>query len=526
MPTLLLPPAPGSGGRRWAVHLGAGLLAAWVSGCAALEPAVPAGDLRQRILPPADAAPSLFLPKTEAPAAAEESAAPASPRQPQGTAEAEEASSCLPGGPLTLEQAVALALRTNPGLEVMRERIAEAEGGKQVAFAGFLPQARVLYRHIEGEPGNEKFALPTIPTYVGNVAFGGTSDRFDTAEFNVQWILWDFGRTSGAFGQAVTAAEIARLQYLRARQTVAFNVTAAYFAVLQARASARVAREAVVRAESDLRDARNFLQRGTGLRNDLLRADVFLAEMRLGLVKARTAEGVAVAGLNQALGVNVSAPTDVADLPAEPSFDCSLAECLQLAADNREEFGVVVRAIRSARIGTGVAQADFLPRVLVGGSAVHQEANELRGATLASGGLNLELALFEGGRRVGRLRTAEAAVRAAVAQGKEVCDRIAYEVHVAYLGIDDARQRIRLSRTAVTHATENRRVVRDQLDRGDATPTDLVDAELALTRAQQNYYTALYDYQVALARLAYALGVPTLPSGPDAQPPEKASPPP
>jgi outer membrane protein TolC len=45
---------------------------------------------------------------------------------------------------------------------------------------------------------------------------------------------------------------------------------------------------------------------------------------------------------------------------------------------------------------------------------------------------------------------------------------------------------------------------------GEATPTDVVDAELALTRAQQGYYTALYDYQVALARLAYAVGLPVL----------------
>jgi outer membrane protein TolC len=117
------------------------------------------------------------------------------------------------------------------------------------------------------------------------------------------------------------------------------------------------------------------------------------------------------------------------------------------------------------------------------------------------------LALFEGGRRLGRLRSAEAGVRLAVAQGKDICDRIAYEVTVAFVGIDDARQRIGLARTAAASASENLRVVHGLLDRGDATPTDVIDAELALTRAQQNYYTALYDYQTALARLAYAAGV-------------------
>ncbi len=411
---------------------------------------------------------------------------------------------------MTLEEAIDLAFRSNPTLEVMRGRVGQAEGGRQVAFAGFLPEAKLTYREIAGAPATEKFTLPTLPTYVGNVTFGGMSDQFQLAELNVQWVLWDFGRTCGKYGQAVRATEIAKLQYERARQTVAFNVAAAYFTVLQANATFRIAEEAVRQAESVLRDARNFLKRGTGIRNEVLRADVLLAEMRVNLVKARTARGIAVAGLNQAIGINVSAPTQVADLTAEPPFGLSLAECLQLAVERREEFGVVLRAIRSAELGTGVAQADFLPKIFVGGVGAHLTGQDLSAANLAAGGVNIELSLFEGGRRLGRLHTAEAEIQTAIGQGKEVCDRIAYEVDTAFLMIDDARERIGLGRTAVTQATENLRVVRRLFDKGDATPTDVVDAELAMIRAQQNYYTARYDYQTALARLAYAVGVPVL----------------
>ena len=161
--------------------------------------------------------------------------------------------------------------------------------------------------------------------------------------------------------------EIRRLQYERARQTVAFNVTAAFMQLLQARALRLVATEAVRRAEAVLRDSRNFLKRGTGIRNDVLRADVLLAEMRVNLVKAHTAEGIATAALNQAIGINVSSPTQVVDRSVEPRFALGLAESLQLAADHREEFGVVLRTIKSARLGSDVAHADFLPRILVGG---------------------------------------------------------------------------------------------------------------------------------------------------------------
>jgi len=118
-----------------------------------------------------------------------------------------------------------------------------------------------------------------------------------------------------------------------------------------------VAAEAVRRAEAVLRDARNFLKRGTGIRNDVLRTDVLLAEMRLNQVKAGTAEGIAGAALNLAIGINVSSPTQVVDCTLEPRFNLGLADALQLAVDHREEFDVVLRSIRSARLGTGIAEA-------------------------------------------------------------------------------------------------------------------------------------------------------------------------
>ena len=95
----------------------------------------------------------------------------------------------------------------------------------------------------------------------------------------------------------------------------------------------------------------------------------------------------------------------------------------------------------------------------------------------------------------------------AFAQGEEVCDRIAFEVDAAFLRLDDARQRLVLARTDLEQARENLRVVRKQYDAGDATPTDIVDAELALVRGQENLATATYDDQVAAAGLAYAVGL-------------------
>jgi outer membrane protein TolC len=91
---------------------------------------------------------------------------------------------------------------------------------------------------------------------------------------------------------------------------------------------------------------------------------------------------------------------------------------------------------------------------------------------------------------------------------------------VAYRGVLATRERIPLTETAVTQATENLRLVRVKYKNGNATPTDLVDAETTLTRSEQRYHSAVYDYLAALARLEYALGTP---QGCLAEPPPEAA---
>ena len=62
-----------------------------------------------------------------------------------------------------------------------------------------------------------------------------------------------------------------------------------------------------------------------------------------------------------------------------------------------------------------------------------------------------------------------------------------------------ARQSIRRGRTY--------RLVQLRLREGAATPTEIADAQASLTRAQQNYLNARYNYLIAMDRLEYAMGV-------------------
>lgn len=407
---------------------------------------------------------------------------------------------------ISLTDAIEFALQNNPRLRVAQEAIEQARGGKLVEFSPFLPYVRASYRDVVSASPLQGFTGTELPFVVG---FGAGTQEFQLSEIHMHWTLWDFGRTLGRYEQAVNRTEIAELQFMRAKQTIAYDVAAAYFRVLLAQATRLIQAQAVRRAESFLNDSRNLLKGGAVTRDSVLRAEVELATVRQGLVAAQSAELVASAALNLAMGRNVSAPIHLVEIADEPVFRLSLAESLQLAVENRREFAVVLKQIEVARQGLRVTRADFLPQIYIRGTVAHVAGEGVQTGDVKVGGFHIDQNLFEGGRRVGEMRTASAALRGAGAQAQVVCDNIAFEVNQAYWSIDDARQRIDLSRTAVTQAQENLRLVVNKFQHGDATPTDVVDAETAMTRAQQQYSSALYDYLTALARLEYAMGTTT-----------------
>jgi outer membrane protein len=303
------------------------------------------------------------------------------------------------------------------------------------------------------------------------------------------------------------AIDVQQLQTDRAFQTVASEVQLAYYNVLRAQALLRVARESVVRDQDELEVAKKLQKEGVIEREVVLRAEVKLAESNRLKDVSQESVGVALAALNLAIGVHPNDSLEVIE-PAElPEFTLSLQDCLQVAINERREFAVAQRSIQIAQEGTRVAKADFAPRIVAGGELLDLQQASPRGhADVALGFIKVEWGLFEGGKRLAEERIASSKVREAMAQSESIADNIAFQVNENYRRLVAARRGIELARPAVEQATENYRLVRARAATGDATPTEITDAETALTRAQQNYLNSTYDYLSAIAKLEYAMG--------------------
>jgi outer membrane protein len=455
-------------------------------------------ELAGRVLPPPEVVQASVQPET--PAAAERSS---NEETPTGQAPAAEG---VAGTTLTLPDAIAMAFRLQPRLRASLESIAQAQGKEDIAFAAFLPVASAAYSGggFNLDAGGAGVPLPNSPPFTflpftGTVPIGlDIHTGYALAELKLQWLVCDFGRRLGRFNQAGIASDIAQLQTQRAYQTVANEVAVAYYQVLRARSLHRIAIESVRRGVDDLDVARKLAKGGVIEREKVLRAEVALAQARRAQDVAEEAE---------AIGLNVSAATGLVDTTEIPPFGQSLSECLQTAVISRREFQVARQSVRAAQEGTRVAKADFAPKIVAEGYLNDFQGSSPRDhANLALGFIRLEWGIFEGGKRVAELRVADSRVREALAQADSIADTIAFQVNQAYRQLVAARKSIDRSRPAVDQAQEAYRLVVARSRQGDATPAELTDAEASLTRAQQDYFNAVYDYLTAWERLQYAMG--------------------
>jgi outer membrane protein len=447
---------------------------------------------------------------------AEASGPPAELPEPSATS----AIGCDVGQTLALPDAIAMAFRMQPRLRASLESIRQAQGREDIAFAAYLPTVSAAYSvgGYDLRVGGTGLPLPNSPPFTfipsaGAIPIGlDIQTGYELAELKLQWLICDFGRRSGLSNQAGLGEDIARLQTERAYQTVATDVSTAYYQVLRVQDLHRIAEESVRRAETDRNDAQKLAKGGVIENEKVLRAEVAVAQAQRLLDVAEEEKAVAVAALNLAIGLNIGLPTGVIETSDVPPFTTSLAECLQSAVASRREFQVAHRSVQVAAEGARIAEADFAPRIIGGGYLNNfQQSSPRADADLAVGFIRLEWGLFEGGKRIAELRVNDSRVREAMAESESIANTIAFQVNQAYHQMVAARKGIDRSRPAVEQTRETYRLVTARSVQGDATPAELTDAEVALTRAQQDSSNAIYDYLIAIARLEYTMGTAPVP---------------
>jgi outer membrane protein len=227
------------------------------------------------------------------------------------------------------------------------------------------------------------------------------------------------------------------------------------------------------------------------------------------VIKARYGASLASSALALQLGLSIDetivTTETVSDPP--PSFGKSLAECLRRAHDNRPEIKSMERKTQAAEADMARNKWDLLPQLSAVATYQHTEGQgtfQPKNALFFGGTLKWDI--WDWGNKYYSLKTAAARTQQAEVGKRLWRDGVALQTKKAYLDLQQSDEALTVARAAITEAEENFRIEQKRFEANANTTTDVLDAQLALTRAKLSYTTSLYSYYIARAALQRAMG--------------------
>ena len=414
--------------------------------------------------------------------------------------------------PLTLDEAIARALKQNPAVRAADAGRIEASERARQARAGWLPRLDVTETWQRGNQPVFVFGsiLAQRDFTQANFEIDALNHPDPVSNFrtgiSVEQLVFDGARTRSANRSAGIGEEIAAAGSRDTAAMLRLGVTRAFGEVLMAQANRAAATGALESAEEDLRRAERRRDAGLATEADVLAVKLLLAQIRERQISAASRETVARLQLNEAMGEPLDARFEVqAPAPAEVVAP-AVADLEAEALANRPDVARAAAQERLAVEGISTAKSSFYPQAAV------QGVYEFNGGTFADRvsawtvGAVFRWNLFGGfadSARLGEAKAATARARADRAR-QEAAARV--DVRAAAARLDDARARAEVGRLAVAQAKESQRIVRDRFDAGLAPVNDLLRSAMAVLEADSHQTAAAIDVLISAALLDRARG--------------------
>lgn len=413
---------------------------------------------------------------------------------------------------LTLQASIDLALEKSVIVHSAREGINGAEASQKEAFTGFLPKVSTSLNYLRYNEAPFSviygFPLPGSRT----VITAGTQDNY-TWTLEARQPIFAGGGILANYEASRFGVRSARMEERGAVLDIVQEVKISYLNVIKAEKLLTVAQQSVKQLEAHRDMAQSFFDVGMIPRNDLLHAEVELANGRQLFVRSENGLELTRSRLNTVLRREINAPVKVEDIFAYKPFGNSFEDCLKTALENRPEIKAYSLKVEQAKKVVDQAKSEYFPNVsLVGNYTRFGDTLQLNGSDFRDEQTWYVMAvanwnLWEWGKtknRVDATRSRENQITDALMNLK---DQIALEVKNAYLLLHEAEKQISVSMKAIEQAEENFRITQERYREQVATSTDVLDAQTLLTRTKSDYTNALGDYHISHARLERSMGI-------------------
>jgi outer membrane protein len=403
---------------------------------------------------------------------------------------------------LTIEDAVRIGLDNHPRIRSASERIGSQAAVLGQQMSAYYPTISLNNRYVTSQSSTSGGADAAAESYAS------------LANFNMT--LYNFGKREGNVQAARETLNATKEDYATTTQDIVLAIKQAYYVYLGTQEVVKVRQETVRSRDLLVRQARGFYEVGTRARIDVARAEANLYSAQADLIAAENNVKIAWVTLRNAMGSPRLPEQPVAADSPEVEFSMNLAGARDIAFDSRSELKSFESLSKASDQLIATARRGHLPDLIFDASYGRRHVSDqtIGGDRINtfplqptwSVGLSLNIPIFDGFRTTERVQETLHNYYNIRAQEEDRRQQIALEVEQSYLRVVETQERIKATESAAKAAKENLDLAQGRYQVGVGSIIEVTDAETLYTDAQTTYIRTIYDYKIADAQLARAMG--------------------
>jgi outer membrane protein TolC len=409
---------------------------------------------------------------------------------------------------LSLDDALQRGLRYNLGAINSQESFRQARGESVVARSVLLPNlSGGLLESVQqidlaalgfkfNPPPSAGFSIPTIV---------GPFNYFDLRGFLTQRVA-DL-QAVRAYQSTREAQKAAELSAGDAREMVVYLVTAGYLQVLAESARVDSAKVQLASAQAIAQQASDRFTAGLSAKIDMTRSQVEMQTQQQRLTTEQAEYAKQKIALARLIGLPSGQELILTDtLPYAPLENLTLEQAIALAANNRSDLKAAEAQVLAAELSRKSASAERYPTLGVSADYGVIGINPATSHGTFSVTGQLKFPIWAGGHTHGDILQADAILAQRRAAYDDLRARVEADVRVAYLDLNAAADQVRVSQNQRELAQDVLVQARDRFASGVADTIEVVQAQEALSSAEQEYIASLTAHNLAKASVARATG--------------------
>lgn len=442
---------------------------------------------------------------------------------------------------LSFEQALHIMSEQSPMLKALHYERRAAQRERQAAIGLFMPQVEIMaaYTHLDKDvridlndtkQGLSQGLTNILTSFASDATLGpivaplmpdiekglqslfGADWGYTLQQRNFGFIGYQVNIPIFTGGKILAANRAAKIEEqlvdtrsAQQRNKLITKLVERYFGYAMTQRLVALHKDVVSAVRQHLADVRNLEENGMAVKADRLYVEYRLTEAERELLDAEERHATAKQALQMLLGGTAISATST------PIFTLNIIESREffahLAAEQNPALEELEGKKQLARQNITLRRAALMPEIVAmgGGSIYSKNLSPLVSRWMV--GVGARITIFSGLRNEYRLAAARNTLRRVEQLQHEAESDVSLLVASLYAEVEGHRRRVASLKRSESFAEEYLRSKRLAFAEGAATSTEIVDAELNLSKVRLERLDAAYKYDVALARLLEAAGV-------------------